>query len=126
MPVNSPESTPKSNEHPAVWDLYFEHIAPMYPGFEATPEWLLELVTVDIKERDEIGEKKYGVRLQPHNGRRPLVDAYQETLDLIVYTVQAWYEETDKELQHQLYLKALMASGFACFFRNAIREKYGD
>lgn len=47
------------------------------------PTW--ELVIEDMKERDKDGREKYGTPLQPHNGRRSLVDAYQEILDLAVY-----------------------------------------
>lgn len=60
---NIPQPAPKKNEHPAVWDL----------------------VVADMKERDNTGYKKYGTRLQPHNGRDAMVDAYQEALDLAVY-----------------------------------------
>jgi hypothetical protein len=49
----------------------------------ATPTW--ELVIADMRERDQIGRKKYGTPLQPGNGRDSLVDAYQEALDLVVY-----------------------------------------
>lgn len=52
-----------------------------------TPIW--DLVIADIKERDDNGLKKYGVRLQSFNGRNSLIDAYQEVLDLTVYFRQA-------------------------------------
>jgi hypothetical protein len=61
---------PIRNSRPAVWDL----------------------VLVDIAARDELGEKRYGTRLQPHNGRDALRDAYEEALDLVVYLRQAVYE----------------------------------
>ena len=61
--VNIPEPMPTPNNYPAVWDL----------------------VIADMQERDRIGTEKYGTRLQPHNGRDFLVDAYQEALDLVVY-----------------------------------------
>lgn len=60
---NTPQPQPLPNNHPAVWDL----------------------VMADMKERDQIGAQKYGTRLQPHNGRDFLTDAYQEALDLVVY-----------------------------------------
>lgn len=52
-----------------------------------------DLVLKDIAERDKMGEKRYGTRLQPFNGRNVLVDAYQEALDLVVYLRQAIYEQ---------------------------------
>jgi len=61
---------PKANDKPAVWPL----------------------VVSDMKARDAEGRRKYGVPLQPFNGRDVLVDAYQEALDLCVYLRQAIYE----------------------------------
>lgn len=49
--------------------------------------WLL--VLKDMEERRLHGIEKYGVPVQPHNGRDALVDAYQEALDLCVYLRQA-------------------------------------
>jgi hypothetical protein len=42
-------------------------------------------VLIDMEERREMGIEKYGTPLQTQNGRRNLVDAYQEALDLCVY-----------------------------------------
>ena len=49
--------------------------------------WLL--VLRDMEERRLHGIEKYGVPVQPGNGRDPLVDTYQEALDLCVYLRQA-------------------------------------
>lgn len=49
--------------------------------------WLL--VIKDMEERRLHGIEKYGVPVQPLNGRDALVDAYQEALDLCVYLRQA-------------------------------------
>ena len=68
--LNEPQPKPAQNTLPAVWDL----------------------VIADMRERDNIGRTKYGTPLQPHNGRDPLVDAYQESLDQTVYLRQALYE----------------------------------
>jgi len=67
---NAPEPAPVKNNHPAVWDL----------------------VLADMKERDSIGKEKYNTRLQPFNGRDPLIDLYQEILDAAVYIRQIIYE----------------------------------
>lgn len=72
--LNSEQPAPKQNIHPAVWDL----------------------VITDMKERDKIGEARYGTRLQPFNGRDALVDAYQESLDQTVYLRQLIYERDHK------------------------------
>jgi hypothetical protein len=65
---------PKPNEYPAVWGLVMD----------------------DMRARDELGAKRYGVRLQPHNGRDALRDAYEEALDLAVYLRSAIYEREGK------------------------------
>lgn len=49
----------------------------------------------DMRQRDAEGRRKYDTPLQAFNGRRPLVDAYQEALDLVVYLRQAVEEGRD-------------------------------
>ena len=61
---------PLNNDRPAVWDLVMD----------------------DIAKRDRYGKFKYGTRLQPFNGRDSLRDAYEESLDLVVYLRQLIYE----------------------------------
>lgn len=46
------------------------------------------LVRDDIEARARLGEERYGHRLQAHNGRDALFDAYQEALDLAMYLRQ--------------------------------------
>ncbi len=65
---------PKANDLPAVWDL----------------------VVADMSARDKEGRRKYGVPLQPHNGRDVLIDLYQELLDAVVYARQAIFERDGK------------------------------
>src|SRR5689334_1433182 len=60
---------PIKNDLPAVWDL----------------------VLKDMADRDYTGLRRYNTRLQPHNGRDALRDAYEEALDLAVYLRQAIY-----------------------------------
>lgn len=50
-------------------------------------------VIQDLRDKSEAGVAKYGVPLHTFNGRRPLVDAYQEALDLAQYLKQAIMEE---------------------------------
>ena len=64
--INDPEPAPNPNGSTAIWDL----------------------VIADMQDRDNVGLLKYGTRLQAGNGRKPLVDAYQEALDLVVYLRQ--------------------------------------
>jgi hypothetical protein len=52
-----------------------------------------ELVISDLKERMDMGIDKYGMPLQPENGRDSLIDAYQEAMDLLLYLRQMIYEK---------------------------------
>jgi hypothetical protein len=47
-----------------------------------------QLVVADIGARRELGIRRYGTALQPHNGRDALRDAYEEALDLACYLRQ--------------------------------------
>lgn len=62
--------------------------APIKNG--SKPVW--NMVIEDMYKRAQDGEKKYGTPLQAFNGRDPLVDAYEEVLDLCVYMRQAIVE----------------------------------
>lgn len=55
-----------------------------------------DLVIQDVKSRMDFGRRKYGVGLQPHNGRDALKDAYEEALDLCKYLRQELYERDGK------------------------------
>jgi hypothetical protein len=65
--LNKAEPAPIKNNQPAIWPLVIE----------------------DMKQRDLSGRAKYGTPLQAFNGRKPLVDLYQELLDAVVYVRQA-------------------------------------
>lgn len=54
---------------------------------------VLDLVVSDLTERAEMGKVKYGTYLKTKNGRNPLIDAYQEALDLCMYLRQAIEEQ---------------------------------
>lgn len=64
-----------------------DHLQEQNPPQLATGDvWLL--VLADMKERRLHGIEKYGVPVQPFNGRDPLIDLYQELLDACVYIRQ--------------------------------------
>lgn len=75
LTIVEPQPMSIKNDNPYVWDLVME----------------------DIKQREDFGVSKYGTRLQPFNGRKALIDAYQEALDLVVYLRQAIYEMENNE-----------------------------
>lgn len=70
--------------------------------YVANPFKSLELATALAGRMALKGRRKYGTPLQAHNGRDPLVDAYQEALDLCVYLRQAIAERdgTTSRLSH--------------------------
>lgn len=65
-----------------------EMIAPQPPPQAVDGVSCWELVIKDMAERDSFGRAKYGHPLRAFNGRKPLIDAYQEVLDLAVYLRQ--------------------------------------
>ncbi len=69
-PIDLDQPAPVANDRVAVWPLVIE----------------------DMLARDNVGRERYGVPLQPHNGRDALLDAYAEALDLCVYLRQAIFE----------------------------------
>jgi hypothetical protein len=58
---------------------------------------VVDAVMRDLEQRSVDGEKKYGTKLKTFNGRNPLIDAYQEALDLVMYLKQAIMEQ-EREL----------------------------
>ena len=62
------------------------------PKPEGTGPPIFDLMMKDIEERKSAGIKTYGEPLRAFNGRDPLIDAYQEALDLAVYLRQELFE----------------------------------
>jgi hypothetical protein len=52
-----------------------------------------EEVIKDLQERSAAGKEKYGTPLQTFNGRKPLIDLYQELLDAVQYLKQHLLEQ---------------------------------
>jgi hypothetical protein len=46
-----------------------------------------------LKQRMEFGLKKYGTPLETHNGRQPLIDMWEEMLDMVSYWTQFILEQ---------------------------------
>ena len=49
---------------------------------------VIDMVVRDMCDRKQFGLDKYGTALCSNNGRNALIDAYQETMDLMVYLKQ--------------------------------------
>ena len=75
---------------------------------------------IDLMSRADVGYKKYGVYLQPGNGRDSIIDAYQEVLDCVKYLRTAIHEGRApgwmRRYYHDMLLMAYDMS--ACINRN--------
>jgi len=77
--------TTHDSEH-GWWEV---HRSPQPMPTPTTGPAIADLVLADLGERDRLGQRTYGTRLQAHNGRDALRDAYEEALDLALYLRQA-------------------------------------
>lgn len=88
--VQQDPPVPVGNEV-ALWDVAIdilnERSRTFVFGVCAEEQQFMDLVEGDMKARDEFGLQKYGCRLQANNGRDFLIDMYQESLDLFVYSL---------------------------------------
>jgi hypothetical protein len=97
------EPDPVKNNLPAVWDLVLSDLELSRKNLSNAPQYqILDLLIADIHLRDITGEKKYGVRLQPFNGRKNLKDAYEEFLDAVVYLRAEYFEMTSGEKTEEI------------------------
>ena len=76
---------------------------------------IIDEVTDDLISRSEKGKETYGTYLYPFNGRNPLIDAYQESLDNSMYLKQFIVEE---ELRNAFVKVCVIISSIvvACIF----------
>jgi len=93
---NTPEPDPTPSEYPPAWPrvvAFLDQVVTDRPvqADEHTLK-MIALVRADMLERDAHGREKYGQPIRAGNGRRHLVDLYQEKLDAIVYA-QSWLDE---------------------------------
>ena len=87
-PATHTQPDPKKNDHPPLWPsviMQFVKLDCYTPAVKAR-------VASDMRARHLLGVERYGVPLQPFNGRDGLSDAYQEALDLRVYLEQVRVE----------------------------------
>jgi hypothetical protein len=85
--ATDPQPPPRPSGGPHVADLVIDDLVRIFPV--AGPS---TLVVEDLIRRKEQGLRKYGMALQPGNGRDAVVDAYQETVDQAQYLRQALAE----------------------------------
>ena len=53
---------------------------------------IVDLVIEDLRQRKLLGIERYGTPLQAFNGRDPLLDAFEEAMDLVIYLKQCLME----------------------------------
>lgn len=107
---------PTPNDRLATWDIVIDdmHYGP----------WIHKgLVISDMKGRDEIGQERYGTRLQSHNGRDSLRDAYEEVLDACVYMKNVQLEDPWEDTEIDDYYRLML--GVACKLRARLLERDG-
>lgn len=80
------------------------------------------LVIADLEARKTFGLEKYGTMLQAFNGRDPLMDAYQETLDQVVYLRQCVDEHPTDVFMQRGYAESLK---LAVFLRRRLEVRNG-
>lgn len=89
MAVSS--QTPPTGDGAIVLDAVLQRLANMasVSSIQFHPSQMLK---DDLEARAEMGLKKYGTKLRINNGRRAIVDLYQEIMDAIMYAMQARLE----------------------------------
>lgn len=81
--ASKPEPPPVPQDgQPSAHDLVVHDLLTRAVGHSLE---IVSAVVADMRERKEMGLRKYNTILQPHNGRDSVVDAYQESLDLMAY-----------------------------------------
>ena len=105
-----PEPAPIRQPHSVdVWPLVW---ADVRKANRNAPSEAADKLLEDMQARSAQGYAKYGTTLHSHNGRNPLVDAYQEALDQVVYLRQAAHE-TSAEPDEDLAVLINIAYGLA-------------
>jgi hypothetical protein len=92
------QPAPQGNAHPAIADLVVADLS------LRVQDLAHDALVKDILDRKAVGIERYGVPLQPFNGRDPLVDAYQECIDGAKYLRQLLFE-VRINMQHPLRAK---------------------
>jgi hypothetical protein len=120
---------PKKGHGRPIWDLVIEELQAQDPERDMPA---VQSLILDARERDMLGRQRYGTPLLMHNGRNPLIDAYQETLDLLAYAQQAIQEGIDAKWLYDIARGAALMLGRqirmsgACDFCGAALKRSGE
>lgn len=83
--------TPPKGDGAIVLDAVLARIHNM-ASVSSIPFAALAPLVDDLNARAEMGLEKYGTKLRVNNGRRAIVDFYQECQDAVMYSMQARLE----------------------------------
>jgi hypothetical protein len=112
----APQPPPQNQSGPALWPMIITEL-----GDSETDR----LVATDMLARHEFGVAKYGVPLVANNGRDHLADAYQETLDGVVYLRAAFDDEANvRHEQHKLCVLGVVPD--MTMIRSRVHQTYID
>lgn len=89
------QGPPVANNRTAAWDHVLALVKDMKDERELEPR-LADAFLRAGRSRDHLGLLRYGVRLQPFNGRSAVADASDEGLDLCAYLGQLHLEHLEK------------------------------
>ena len=92
--LSIPEPAPMPNNRRSIHDLVIEDLENFF---------IDSYLVKDVKDRKQFGLDKYGTILQSGNGRNALKDAFQESLDAIVYIKQEMLESGENDDLDQAY-----------------------
>lgn len=104
--LSIPEPAPIPNNRRSIHDLVIEDLENFF---------IDSYLVKDVKDRKQFGLDKYGTILQSGNGRNALKDAFQESLDAIVYIKQEMLESGENDDLDQAYY-------FACCLGISIKK----
>lgn len=98
-----------SGDSRPVWPEVIKALKAVSEDFNLSKLELDDLMSI-MDARDNFGRTKYGVPLSTFNKRMPLQDAFEETLDLVVYAFQAYLEGLSTKSKSLWILEELVES----------------
>lgn len=118
-----------SEDSKPVWPQVIKGLSAAREELLLSDTQLKDLVQI-CEARNQFGISKYGVPLSTHNGRNAIQDAFEETLDLVVYSFQAYMEQkTDKSSDLLIFeelLPSVLESMVICYKAvKFLEEKHG-
>lgn len=119
---NQPKPELNENSKP-VWPEVIKGLSAIAEDLNLEPNDLNDLKSI-MDARDQFGRQKYGVPLSTFNGRMALQDAFEEALDLVVYSLQAYLEARKEESKSLWAIEEVVENSFhtlaSCY--KAIKE----